>query len=153
MTARALLRRVASIGLPAIAVAGIANLIVRTIAIHAGDVPSDLDGLNPPAIVMGTIMPIIGNCGGFVAAYKDPERERVKPAFKHHLLFFGPGAAFFTAAMTVMLLTLPAHASTASVVSVVIANIVPTAVILPALHLLGHSKGQAPEPSPSPGHG
>jgi hypothetical protein len=153
VTVRALLRRVASIGLPAIAVAGLANLVVRTIAIHAGDVPSDLDALNPPAIVMGTIMPIVGNGGGFVAAYKHPARDGRPAKFKDHLLFFGPGAAFFTAAMTVMLLTLPDHASAVSVAAVVVANIVPTAVILPALHLLGHSQRHAPEPSPSPGHG
>jgi hypothetical protein len=149
MTARALLRRVASIGLPAIALAGIANLIVRTIAIHAGDVPSDLDALNPPAIVMGTIMPMIGNGGGFVAAYKDPEREGTEPEFKHHLMFFGPGALFFIAAMTVMMVTLPSHPSTGSVIAVVIANVIPTAVILPALHFFGH-RGRAAGAQVSP---
>ena len=137
MTARALLRRAASIGLPTIVVAGIANLIVRTVAIHAGDVPSDLDALNPPAIVMGTIMPIIGNGGGFVAAYKDPARERAAPGLRHHLMFFGPGFGFFAAAMTVMMLTLPDHASTASVVAVAVANVIPSALIVAALYRFG----------------
>ncbi|MEA2271420.1 MAG: hypothetical protein QOI98_128 [Solirubrobacteraceae bacterium] len=126
-----------SVGIPTLVVAVAINLLLRTLAIHVADVPSDLDALNGPAFIMGTIMPVIGNTGGFFAAYRHPYRDGVEPARKHHLLFLLPGAAFFCAAMILALVSLPHGASTKEILTAVVVNIVPTALVLPALHFLG----------------
>lgn len=140
-----LLRSAVSVGAPALAFVAAANLLIRMLAIDVGDVPADLQPLAGRDFLMGTVAPVVGNTGGFFAAYRDAYRDGVEPSRKHHLLFLLPGAAFFCFGMTRGMLSLPDGASTMSVFAAIIVNIVPTAVIIPALHRLGH-----PETAGSP---
>jgi fucose 4-O-acetylase-like acetyltransferase len=99
---------------------------VRAAARGWFDVPRNLATLKIGTLAVSVLMPVLGNCFGFLMAYRKPGRRSL-------LVFLAPGAVLVTLGFTILFLQLPTSPSTASLLATIAVALIPTAVIVPLL--------------------
>lgn len=101
------------------------NLLIRTLAIEALDVPEDLKALEFPGFAVATVMPVVANALGFYKTFRRPDERAVKrylaPTFGVPLLF------------VVFSLVINNHSGGVEVLITVLVTVIPTAISAPLM--------------------
>jgi hypothetical protein len=112
--------------LGAFVVAIVLVFAMREVAVGVFEVPGDEPTLISSALILSTFFPVVGNAFGFFMSYRRPQRVSL-------LLFLGVGAIMMVAGTALSMTKLSASAGSGSVITTLLANMIPVLVVAPLL--------------------
>lgn len=111
---------------PLLLVAFLVNCTIVAVAVQAVNVPGDNEMIDFPVLVFASIGPVLGNCIGFLLAYRRPSRASL-------VGFLAPGIVITAVFVVLAVQQLAEHDDIGVMVTALLVTVAPTAVAVAGL--------------------